>query len=109
MTRVKVPTIPALPTLAVDPLQDRFERFATANPQIYRELVKLARKTKAAGFSRYSIDSLFHVLRFQNDLRTKSDDGFKLNNSLTSRYSRLIMEREPDLADFFETRNLRAA
>jgi hypothetical protein len=40
-------------------------------------------------------------------MKTVGDD-FKLNNNYHSRYARLIMEREPGLDGFFETRGLRS-
>ncbi|MCP4448536.1 MAG: hypothetical protein GY811_24845 [Myxococcales bacterium] len=50
---------------------------------------------------------LFEYLRVSS-LRTSGRD-FKLNNSYTSRYARLIVDREPDLADLFELRGRGAA
>jgi len=39
----------------------------------------------------------------------RGESPFKLNDHLTSRYARLIMEREPDLHAFFETRSVERA
>jgi hypothetical protein len=36
-------------------------------------------------------------------------EEFKLNNNYTSRYARLLMEREAGLSGLFATRELRAA
>jgi hypothetical protein len=98
--------IPPLPSMAWDHIQDNFERFHSSNPHVYSEMVRLARKMKAAGKQRYSVDGIGHVLRWNMDLTTQSSDAYKLNNSLMSRYARLIMQQEPDLAGFFETRVL---
>ena len=98
----------ALDDLAPDPeqtLQERFEEFHRANPHIYGELVKLARRFKGAGNPRGSISMMFEVLRYRRGLMTRGDE-FKLNNNYRSRYSRLISEQEEDLSDFFETRQL---
>lgn len=89
--------------------QEQFEAFHRRNPQVYRKLVALARELKAAGADRYSIDALFHVLRYHHDIgRDRIETEFKLNNSFTSRYARKIQEKEEDLRDFFETRKLKA-
>ena len=52
---------------------------------------------------------LFEVIRWQWSRETTASDGFRLNNSLTSRFARLIMEQEPDLEGFFDVRELKAA
>lgn len=89
-------------------LEERFRAFHEANPQVYAELVRLARDLVAKGHSRFGIGLLFEVLRWQRMLATTGDD-FKLNNNWRSRYARLIDRNEPDLAGVFETRELRAA
>jgi hypothetical protein len=92
------------PELTID---ERFTAFHAANPHVYRNLVALARDLHRPG-RRIGMKMLFEVLRWQH-LRTTGDQGFALNNDLTSRYARLIAAREADLADAFETRVLRAA
>jgi len=82
-----------------------FWQFHRENPNVYRELVRLARQMKGAGRTRYGIASLFEVVRWHRALVT-TDLDFKINNSYRSRYARLIMDTEPDLKDFFETRRL---
>jgi hypothetical protein len=84
-----------------------FERFHEDNPDVYQRLVTLARKLKERGHARCGIKMLFEVLRWQHAMKTVGDD-FKLNNNYHSRYARLIMEREPGLDGFFETRGLRS-
>ena len=51
--------------------------------------------------------ALFERVRWHVAIE-QGDDVFKVNNNLTSHYARLIMTCEPDLAEFFETRELRA-
>lgn len=86
-------------------LDDRFWAFHQANPHVYRALVALARQLKQAGRRRFGIKALFERLRFEAALQTWGDE-FRLNNNYHSRYARLIMRQEPDLAGFFETREL---
>lgn len=91
-------------------LQQAFDDFHRRNPHVYVALVRMARTVKAAGRERVGIGMLFEVLRWDYLVNTShSVDDFKLNNNHRSRYARLIMEQERDLADFFETRGLRAA
>lgn len=84
----------------------RFSEFHRENPDVYRELVKLARKLRDRGHAHYGIGALFEVVRFHRALET-TDAVYKLNNNHRSRYARLIMEQEPDLRGFFETRELK--
>jgi hypothetical protein len=94
-------------TLLGDPIDARFLEFHHAHPEVYRELVRLARRWKAAGHARIGMKMLFEVLRWERGLAGVRDDrGFRLNNDFTSRYARLIQANEPDLVGFFETRAL---
>jgi hypothetical protein len=88
-------------------IQDSFEEFHRANPNVYTLLVKFARQAKAAGMKKYGIASLFERLRWHISIELKSEQAFKLNNNFRSRYARLIMEHEPDLDGFFELRELK--
>lgn len=88
-----------------DSISERFRRFHSANPEVYRNLVNLARQLKRSGRDSYGIVGLYEVLRYDASLKT---DGkpFKLSNDYRSRYARLIMAQEPDLEGFFKTREL---
>ncbi len=87
-------------------LDDQFFDFHCDNPQVYDELVRLAREAKVAGQDRCGIRMLWEVMRWNLTIRTRTPD-YKLNNSLHSRYARFIMACEPDLADMFAVRSLR--
>lgn len=90
-------------------IDERFRDFHAANPDVYDGLVRLARAGKARGAKKLGIEQLYAVLRWETFMRTSRDSGFKLNDHFTSRYARLIMEQEPDLAGIFEIRRLRSA
>ena len=90
-----------------DPIDTAFLEFHHSNGDVYEALVRMARRWKAAGHDRCSIAMLFETLRDGRGLTTTSSDGLKLNNNFRSRYARLIQANEPDLAGFFETRQLR--
>lgn len=92
-----------------DAIQRRFLAFHEANPQVYLELRTMAREAKAAGKQRIGMAMLFEVLRWNRLLDTRDSTPFKLNDHYTSRYARLLMEREPELAGMFEVRELRPA
>ncbi len=90
-------------------IQARFERFHEANPGIYDALVGLARDYKRRGYPRVGIAHLVEIVRWERRLETYDETSdFRLPNAYRSRYSRLIMELEPDLAGFLTTAALRA-
>ncbi len=88
-------------------IQERFEAFHRANPWVYFALVKLAQDQRLHG-RKVGMKMLFEVLRWQWMRKTTSEDEFKLNNDFHSRYARLIMERNPDLAGMFQLRKLKS-
>ena len=91
-------------------IQGKFETFHRLNPHVYSALVDLARQLRRRGHQTLGIGMLFEVLRWQYMMRTEDPaSDFKLSNSYRSRYARLIMDREPDLAGVFNTKQLRAA
>lgn len=90
-----------------DEIQTAFLKFHKAHPHVYEMLVKLARQVKESGRKRYGIECLFSRLRWHYDFEVRSEEEFKLNNNYTSRYARLLMKQEEDLAGVFSVRELR--
>lgn len=89
------------PTLA-----EGFSRFHELNPHVADELERMALDMKRAGVRRYSVKALFEVLRYRH-VKTFGE-SFKLNNNYTSFYADLLVERRPELGDFFERRKRRS-
>jgi len=86
-----------------------FWDFHQSNPAVYRALVRLARQARQQGKIKIGIRMLWEVMRWEFWLQTDDNvSDFKLNNNYISRYARLIMEREPDLAGCFEIRELKS-
>lgn len=86
-------------------LQFAFEKFHQANPGVMKLLVRLAYEVKARGHERIGIATLYERARWEVLYGpTASTDGYRLNNSWRAFYSRLIMDTEPELAGFFQTR-----
>lgn len=98
---VRRPIIPK-PEETID---DRFVAFHAANPDVYEELRALALSGARRGLRRLGIKSLFEVVRWNRALATRGEP-WKLNNDFTSRYSRLLMDQEPELDGIFELRAL---
>jgi hypothetical protein len=85
----------------------KFAEFHRENPKVYDHLVRLARKAVGAGKRKLGIRMLWEVVRWEIFLET-TDPDFKLNDHHHSRYARMIMRLEPDLAGVFEIRELRS-
>lgn len=89
---------------------ERFERFHRTNPHVLDALVGLSRQLVRRGHRRLGMKMLFEVLRWQSMLQTTDTDGegFKLCNSYTAHYARLVMRVCPDLDGVFNVRPLRS-
>lgn len=90
-------------------IQEAFERFHRQNPKVYETLVRLAREYRDRVGKCPGIGMLWEVMRWTVAMETRDASVWKLNNNLRSRYAREIEANEPDLADCFEKRRLRAA
>jgi hypothetical protein len=98
-----ISSLPLFDSDPTSPLERRFREWIAENPQVYSGIVALAREAKARGRRKYAIAALYEVLRWQRGFET-TGDSWKLNNDFRAPLARLVMEREPDLAGFFETR-----
>lgn len=91
-----------------DSIDSRFRTFHRENPHVYQILVRLAREARTRGKTRLGVKALWERMRWDIWMQTEDDDEFKLNNNFTSRYARLIVRQEPDIAGMFELRALRS-
>jgi hypothetical protein len=67
----------------------------------------MALEYKRAGHHHCGMKMLWEALRYQSALQTRGEP-YKLNNNYTALYARMLMENEPELRGFFETRERRA-
>jgi hypothetical protein len=92
-------------------IQQRFEQFHLDNPWAYATLAQMIEELRAKGVERWGMKSLWEVLRWRiaiGQVRVVGDADFKLNNDYTSRYARLLVQNNPEWANMFELRELRA-
>jgi hypothetical protein len=88
-------------------LQERFQEFDRAHPDVYALFKRLAIELRSAGRDHYGAKGIMEVVRF--NYQTSSAGGeFKINNSFTSRYVRKLVYEMPEFAGFFETRRLKS-
>lgn len=98
--------VPIVPTSRKGGLEEDFSRFHAANPHVYQALRQVALHAARRG-RKVGIKAIYERVRWEYQVETsRQEDAYKLNNNYTSRYARLLMENEPDLAGFFETRRL---
>jgi len=88
---------------ASDKLALEWQKCKASNPGLLLQLAGLARELKASGHSRYSMDGLFHILRWETRAST-SDLSLKINNNYTAFAARDLMDQYPDLQGFFKLR-----
>lgn len=87
-------------------LDDKFAAYHQAHPEVLYALIELARRERFSGRTRLGMKDLFEQYR-KTSASTK-DDGLRINNSMSSRYARLLVDRCPDLRGLFELRGLRS-
>jgi hypothetical protein len=98
-----------MPPDSDETIDRRFKEFHARNPRVYELLCRLARDAKQQGRSRIGIKMLWEVVRWNLSRDLPHDETFKLPNDFHSRYARLIMAQEQDLAGIFEIRELRSS
>ena len=91
------------PTQKVTKLKAQWEACKKRNPSLIPELARLAREMKTYGHKRYSIDGLFHILRWETRAET-GDLGLKMKNNYTAFAARDLMDQYPELKGFFQLR-----
>jgi hypothetical protein len=88
-------------------IQEQFEEFNQAHPEILAYLVMLSFDLHYKGFVRYGIKSLYERARWHFVVEKDEGEDFKLPNNYHSRYARLIMQQHPELEGLFELCALR--
>jgi len=107
MNQTELEFPPVVPEPKESSIYARFLKFHAANPEVYNNLVSLAREFRRKGQNhnrKMGIGMLYEVLRWNYYLSIDSTEDYKLSNDFRACYARLIMEREPDLKDAFNTR-----
>ena len=98
-------------------LLDRFARWLEAHPELPDLAAGIALQLKEAGHAHYSIDGIWHILRWEHGVKAPSRTGsgdpetpevVSLNNDFTAPMSRLLEERYPYLKGFFRQRKSQA-
>ena len=81
-------------------------RFHADNPQVYTELKRMSFELLERGRKKWGINSLIEVVRWQIAMNT-TDPVFKINNNHGPSYARYLMDMNPELEGFFNTRQVK--
>jgi hypothetical protein len=84
-------------------LPDRFAAFHEHNPHVADALEHLTEQWFAAGHKRASMDAVMHRLRWESGIQTHGD-VYRLNNSWSAFYSRVLLDRRPEWTGRIQTR-----
>jgi hypothetical protein len=84
-----------------------FEQYDKDNPQIWQAFIHFTLQTMGKGFSRYSANGIFEVIRWHYAFKN-GDKQFKVNNIYRPDYARKFMKQFPQHEGFFEIRELKA-
>lgn len=88
-------------------LDTQFARWLSANPHILDAFLHYAVEAYRRGCRGIGGKLIVEQLRWQSAIQT-AGDPYKINNNWTSRLVRAAIARQPELADVFETRELRS-
>lgn len=97
--------------LAASRAEERFQAFLRANPGIYQEFKRRALMLHARGYRHFGAKAIAESIRYDAAIRGLPGEGetYRWNNNYTSRMVRLLISEHPELASFFELRELRSA
>ena len=73
-------------------LLQKFEDFHENNPNVFEYYKRFAQESVNAGNTKLSIALITERIRWELDVVTRSDDGFKINNNQRAFYARKLNE-----------------
>lgn len=91
-------------------IQARFEEWMGTRDGrlVYGELVRRALLLRRRGWRHYSHKAILETIRYDASIEAGPEAGYKINDHYASRLVRKVMDEQPELRGFFETRELRA-
>ena len=87
-------------------LLNKWNEAKQRQPQLMPEMARIARELRSMGKTRYSINGLFEILRWETR-HTTGNDGLKMDNNHRAFAARDLMADYPDLDGFFAIREQR--
>ena len=87
-------------------LENNSMKFHQENPHVWELFKRYTNAAMSAGRGYYSAYAIFERIRWHQDIETRDELGFKLNNNHRPYYARLFQAHYPKKAYFFRTRQL---
>ncbi len=87
-------------------IDDRFAKFDADNPDVFDLFKRFAEELLLAGKTRGSSRAILSRLVWEADIRTSTNEGYKINHDYSSRYARKLAVADARFVDFFEFRKL---
>ena len=87
-------------------IQEQFLTFHRKNPAIYDYFKQFALEMQRSR-GLISANMVINRIRWEVMVKTKSDDGFKVNNNFSSRYARMFIDEFPEHKDRISFREVR--
>jgi hypothetical protein len=81
------------------------EQYDRDHPDVWQLFVKLAREAKDKGLTRFSARAIIHRIRWEYTIDRADNDGFKINDHMSTYYAHKLVGVDPRFADFFEFRS----
>ena len=88
-------------------LDQKFQIYHMANPHIFQLFRSFAGDIKKAGYKNFGAKAIMELVRWELSVNSKDPMLFKINNNYTSRYVRLLEQKDPSFIGFFRKRRLR--
>jgi len=88
-------------------IQDKFNKYHAANPDVFRLFLHYAFEAKNAGFTQYSAWAIMNRIRWHHDVNTPQKGEFKISNDYIAWYARKAMAENPlSFKGFFKIKRL---
>ena len=87
-----------------DEMQEQFDEFDKAHPQVYRLFKRFTLELIGRGFKHHSAHIVMSRVRWESPMGADGKADFKVNNNHAAFYSRKFMAEHPEYAGFFRTR-----
>jgi hypothetical protein len=91
-------------------VQEKFQLYHNANPDVYKLFLEYASEMKRVGFSRYSAWAIMNRIRWHHDVNKQRIGRFKISNDYIAWYARKAMADCPaQFRSFFKIKQLSRA
>ena len=85
-----------------------FRTFHDANPAVLDLILLELDHAASAGIKKVSIKTIIGKLKWDLQVKTQTNDEYKINDAFTSLYAAIIAKNWPEYAHMFEQRSMRA-